>query len=527
MPPAVKYAIWALVGALALWYPSFGSEFFARLERLARRISAHPRSVWLGFGLLVLLIRAALLPFWPAPKPVIYDEFGYLLQADTFAHGRLTNPPHPMGQFFESPYILQRPTYASKYPPGQSLALAAGQAISGDPWVGVWLSCGVMMAAMVWAMQAWLPPIWALTGGILLLPLSIDSYWMNSYWGGAVAATGGALVLGGFGRLKKGSQFPPNLFIGLGLVILANTRPYEGLIFSIPIAVAMICRKPTRRSAAVTCLILLPGLAATGFYNRAVTGNALQLPFTEYARQYVRIPLFNISELQPDHSYSTPILYDLHENWEPAQWQKARTVQLPAIRFTDWRTVFATLFGSIIPAGLLLAMLPKLWRDRRIRLPLICLAAAILGSFPEVCFYAHYAGPATVAAFIALIQALRRLRQWNASGLFVSRALPPVIAFTALLTQSHPLPQPINATRDQVAASLDSSARHVILVHYTGVQSPHEEWVYNSANIDSQRVIWAHDLGEERNEPLLRYYADRRIWRFEPDISPVRLQPVR
>ena len=144
------------------------------------------------------MLRALLLPLWPVPKPVIYDEFGYILGADTFARGRLTNPTHPLADFFESPYVLQRPTYESKYPPAQSVALAVGDAALGDPWFGVWLSCGVMMAALVWALQGWMPPGWALVGGLLAMPLAIDSYWMNSYWGGAVAATGGGA---GAGRL--------------------------------------------------------------------------------------------------------------------------------------------------------------------------------------------------------------------------------------------------------------------------------------------------------------------------------------
>jgi hypothetical protein len=65
----------------------------------------------------------------------------------------------------------------------------------------------------------------------------------------------------------------------------------------------------------------------------------------------------------------------------------------------------------------------------------------------------------------------------------------------------------------------------VILVHYTGTQSPHEEWVYNSADIDAQDVVWANDLGSAENAALVDYYKDRKIWRFQPDIDPRWLDP--
>jgi len=101
-------------------------------------------------GFLVIAGRLSLLGISGIPQPAIADEFSYLFMADTFAAGRLTNPPHPLWTHFEPLFVLSHPTYASVYPVAQGLILAAGKLIIGSYWAGVLAAAAILGMAICW-----------------------------------------------------------------------------------------------------------------------------------------------------------------------------------------------------------------------------------------------------------------------------------------------------------------------------------------------------------------------------------------
>src|SRR5467141_2148069 len=329
--PVLRVAFW--FSLLAVLLPRLTPRLFHAVENIFSGLADRRTLAVFVLFLLLIGIRLAILPLLSVPVPGIHDEFSYLLMADTFAHGRLANPAHPMWMSFESFHVNWFPTYSSKYPPGQGAVLALGQLL-GHPWIGVLLSVAAMCAATLWMLQAWLPARWALLGGVLVaLKFGIASYWINSYWGGVVAAIGGALVLGAMSRIVHRARTLDALLLGLGIAILANTRPYEGLLFCIPVAGWFFWWLAGKTKSAVTprtrlvrvfaplVVVLTLTVGFIGYYNWRLTGHAFLFPHTLNTRTYRTTGLFLWDHPKEPLEYHNQPFKDFYNRWERQDYQ--------------------------------------------------------------------------------------------------------------------------------------------------------------------------------------------------------------
>lgn len=544
---------------IAAWKrPSAFGASFVTLERFASRIARHKGAAVLTVALLPLLLRLCLLPMIPVPVPGIHDEFSYLLASDTFAHGRLTNPPHSMWIFFETVHVNQWPTYMSKYPPAQGAVLAIGQLL-GHPWIGVLISVSVMCVAVLWMLQGWLPQRWAFLGALLVvLRLGIFSYWINSYWGGAVPAIGGALVMGAVPRLMRSYRIRDAIFLSLGVSILANSRPLEGIILctSVVLSLAVAFRRSTsvnlrlfasRIVSLPVVLILLSTILFMGYYNWRGTHSVFLFPYTVNDQTYGNSPHFVWQHASAPRHYRNPQLEAVYA-WERLYSQNnrinsvahlVRHVSLVSIKFA----YFFLWPQFLFPFGLAAFIIC----DVKVRFFLLHFLICFVGMVAVVWSQPHYAAPLTATTFFLVTQNIRHIRLWRYHGrpvglglsrTIVSFSLALMVVYSVEAVRNLSLSSfvapagvwanPGNQARAKIMKQLEAiPGKHLVIVRYSTGSMETGEWVYNDADIDTAKVVWAREIPGVNIEPLLNYFSGYRIWLLEPRFSPPRLTPFR
>jgi hypothetical protein len=135
---------------------------------------------------------------------------------------------------------------------------------------------------------------------------------------------------------------------------------------------------------------------------------------------------------------------------------------------------------------------------------------------------------------------MRHLRAWRwhgaARGAALVRAVPMVLiamivfrSTAALLRLPVEPPWPRgNLHRARVLNELEQTpGLHVVIVRYGPEHVVDDEWVYNRADIDRAKVVWARDMGQAGNDELTHYFSNRQIWLLQPDVAPEEVTRLR
>ena len=554
----VEVGVALLLLLLAALWPHRAARALARIEARLKHVPTSLGMQLLVVGLFAVLLRAAFLPWLGASVPLIPDEYSLVLQAQTFVEGRLANPVHPMWPHLQGMHVNQIPAYASMYFPGRGLPMVPGILLFDSPWLGVWLSFVLFAMSTVWMLRGWMDPRWALLGGMLVvLRLGAASYWINSYWGGAFAATGAMLVFGALPRLVKRPRWSIGLLLGLGALILMTTRPYEGAIFCAAAGLLFLPRLwrtgwpnlrlvATRAGIPLAACVVLGALAITQ-YNEATTGDALTTPYDVNREMYAIAPAFLISPpvAQSDRSFAVPAHYPALYEEEAEEYLRAKdsTAYLLSLELRKLYLAFQFYVGF----AMAIPFLVGLWASRR-DLPVIgTMVAVFAGHTLTTWALAHYVAPIFPVLLLITMRGLVVLGRWTLAdrpvgyvysrGVFLAVAAPLLVLLSHLTTgrpaiahNSSDLPcctlVQANEHSEVIERLKGLPGRDLVVVQHDAFYPFRKEMAYNEPDIDASPVVFAHSLSEAADRRLLAYFRNRRLWTLRFTADGYALEPL-
>ncbi len=268
----------ALCCAALLLLLTRGAAATALFAAWRRVIAGPPSGRFLALASLVLVTIALLMclaVFSGNPRNV--DGFAQLFQARMFLAGRLwvaPPPPAEVANFATLHMIVGPARWFSQYPPGQSLALAAGLALGA--W---WLINPVFVVLLVvgtYRAARWCADETTARLAVVLLLLSpfvaaVSGSEMSHLPAAALAMVAAAAAA----AAGRGSWRAP-IVAGAALGVLAAFRPLDAVAAGAPVALILLMAAPPHRKVAVLAAAVAAGAVFTLpflWYNAGTTGS--------------------------------------------------------------------------------------------------------------------------------------------------------------------------------------------------------------------------------------------------------------
>jgi hypothetical protein len=269
--------------------------------------------------------------------------------------------------------------------------------------------------------------------------------------------------------------------------------------------------------------VLAVSIAAVAYVDYRVTGHALTLPYQAHDRQYVVASPFVFVPLSPEPQYRHATMRDFYTGWSVETWNASRVEPLVQLLGREY-TLIGFFFG-VWPVMLPLLLWPFALKSTAERAGAVLMGAGFASVAPLAGVFPHYAAAFAGVFYLRSVQSLSRLSAWR-------RPIGPALAagIVALFIWSG---------RDSFSTTLAGRSAHfgedraamqrtlagmpggqLVLVRYAPGHNTQDEWVFNAAEIDASKVVWAREMGPEQDRPFLEYFRDRQVWLAEPDRTP-------
>jgi hypothetical protein len=284
--------------------------------------------------------------------------------------------------------------------------------------------------------------------------------------------------------------------------------------------------------------VLLIGGAATSYYCWRVTANPLVSPYQVNLATYgwpMNLAILPTKAMNHRHK----VMHDHYRFEHSTRDNYSRPVRILNTLLEKLNTTWRFLFGPVLTLPLL--ALPLVFLDRRVRYLLIFGAVMLLGYLPQFVLLPNYIGPVAAVIYALWVQTARHiyicgvkkypavLQYMRLTPLLCLMLIPERIAARPLGLEHEFWAEsrmPHEERRMALVAQLQAMpGRHLVIVRYRPEHDSHQEWVYNRADIDNAKVVWARDMDREPNQRLIRYFKDRQIWFLDADVNPPVLKP--
>jgi hypothetical protein len=415
------------------------------------------------------------------------------------------------------------------------LILALGWLI-GSPRIGVILSGALASVATAWMLRARMSWRWSLIGGAIAILLPTVYEWTQNFWGGCVAMTGGALFVGAMLRAESAllrrarvGAIRIGVLAGAGLAILANSRPFEGVLLAVIVGVLLLVRLLRKQRFTLnrlipfvggSAIVLAPVAIWMGYYNYRVTGDALRMPYAVHAQQYMVAPVFWWQPLQAP-STDIPHIAGFHRQFEFREYERQTTFAgffenaWRKVRMVQWMCFWPLIYYPALIGGWFAF---RRWRSARFALvvPAILFIAHI-SSTPWL--RAHYLAPVVPLWIMFVVYAIRGIARirFVPREITISMAEALIIGSTVFALHTNILAaidrREVGDPRGIVLDALKKvPGRHIIFVDYAPGPQNEFEWVSNGADLVDAPVLWVHSRQTEQDMQLVEQYPDRNVW---------------